>query len=452
MITGLSAKNFKSWESLEGFKLAGLTGVFGANSSGKTSIIQLLLLLKQTVLSSNRFQVFDFGRSYVDLGSFKDIVFNHDVSKQFKFELQMQLPRRHEIHDPEDAESILFDSETLHFHCAVTSTKKGAPLLDSFTYDFGGNLFKLGRKPDRSVVDLTHTGSPFQFKRTRGRKWELPLPVKFYGFPDQVWAYYQNARFLSDFELLLEEQLRGLLYLGPIREFPQREYKWSGVEPNDMGMRGDKAVDALLASRESGRKIGRGKGKKRMSVEEYVGFWLKELNLIHDFRVERIGDDSNLYRVMVKKTAHSPEVLITDVGFGVSQLLPVLTICYYAPSGSTIIIEQPEIHLHPVVQAGLADVFIDAVKHNQVQIIVESHSEYLLRRLQRRIAEQDLKESDAALYFCHHDGRKSILTSLELDLFGSIRNWPDGFFGNDIEEISKIHEAVKRRLHGVDSD
>ena len=63
-------------------------------------------------------------------------------------------------------------------------------------------------------------------------------------------------------------------------------------------------------------------------------------------------------------------VTSTDVGFGVSQILPVITLCYYAPPGSILLLEQPEIHLHPSVQAGLADVFIDAIKTRGIQIIL----------------------------------------------------------------------------------
>ena len=106
----------------------------------------------------------------------------------------------------------------------------------------------------------------------------------------------------------------------------------------------------------------------------------------------------------MRKSAGGPETLITDVGFGVSQILPVLVLCFYAPKGSTIILEQPEIHLHPAVQAGLADVLIDAYKRRDVQIIVESHSEHFLRRLQRRVAEEALPNDDLAVYFCENAG------------------------------------------------
>ena len=115
------------------------------------------------------------------------------------------------------------------------------------------------------------------------------------------------------------------------------------------------------------------------------------------------------------------------MGIGVSQVLPVLVLCYYVPEGSTIILEQPELHLHPAVQAGLADVFIDVIKNRKVQILLESHSEHLLRRLQRRIAEEAFTPDDAALYFCEMSGGESQLTQLEIDMFGNIHNWPMTF-------------------------
>ena len=148
---------------------------------------------------------------------------------------------------------------------------------------------------------------------------------------------------------------------------------------------------------------------------------------------------------MVKKDSTASEVLITDVGFGVSQILPVLTLCYYVPEGSVVILEQPEIHLHPSVQAGLADVFVDAIKQRHIQIVLESHSEHLLQRLQRRIAEESLDVKDTALYFCAAHNGASSLTALDVDLFGNILNWPPGFFGDQFGEIAAMQKAVIAR-------
>ncbi|GAA3926279.1 hypothetical protein GCM10022406_10210 [Hymenobacter algoricola] len=129
-----------------------------------------------------------------------------------------------------------------------------------------------------------------------------------------------------------------------------------------------------------------------------------------------------------------------------SQLLPVLVLLFYVPEGSTIILEQPEIHLHPAVQAGLADVFIDAIKRRNVQIILESHSEHLLQRLQRRLAEEALPTDQVKLYFTDFVGAASTLTPLDLDPFGNIRNWPKNFFGDSFADASAMMDAeLKRR-------
>ena len=169
------------------------------------------------------------------------------------------------------------------------------------------------------------------------------------------------------------------------------------------------------------------------------------MGLIHSFSLKQIAENRKDYEFRVKKSATSAEVLITDVGFGVSQILPVLVLCYYVPEGSTILLEQPEIHLHPSVQAGLADVLIDVVKERRVQIIVESHSEHLLRRLQRRIAEQALAPDMTALYFCRIDDGTSRIEQLNVDLLGNITNWPQGFFGDEVADLVAMTEAAMRR-------
>jgi hypothetical protein len=118
-------------------------------------------------------------------------------------------------------------------------------------------------------------------------------------FPDQVRAYYQNTSFLSDLELQFEELFARLFYLGPLRDYPRRQYSWAGAQPADMGRRGERVVDALLASRESGEKPSRGKGKKRQTLEERVAEWLEELGLIHSFQVRPVTEGGRLFQVWV---------------------------------------------------------------------------------------------------------------------------------------------------------
>lgn len=452
MITNMYLENFKSWKEEVNLRMAPITGLFGSNSSGKTSLLQLLLMLKQTTESPDRTQVLHLGddKSLVELGTYKDIVFDHKLDASLRWGLTWDLGSELKVDDPEHKGKVLFKGKSMALHTKIEQNGAGRMVVNSTKYMFDSHEFFMKRKAKQKnqyelVSEPTSGTHGFKFKRTQGRPWDLPAPMKCYGFPDQVRAYYQNAGFLADFELAFEELFSRVYYLGPLRDYPKRQYTWAGAQPADMGRRGEKVVDALLASRDRKESISRGKGLKRFTLEEYVAWWLKELNLIHSFSVQPITEESNLYRVMVQKAPGSAEVLLTDVGFGVSQILPVLTICYYVPEGSTIIMEQPEIHLHPSVQAGLADVFIDAIEKRKVQIILESHSEYLVKRLQRRIAEERLASEAAALYFCDMMGGRSRLVELELDLFGTVTNWPKDFFGDQFEEMAATTRAQMQR-------
>jgi predicted ATPase len=454
MLESLSIKNFKSWVEVDDLRLGRITGFFGTNSSGKTSLLQLILLLKQTAEASDRSLPLDLGdeKSLVELGTFKDVLHDHDLSKSLEWGLQWTLPKPLVVADPDHEEATLFQGSEIRQAGEVAwrnSSGPGRMFTRRIDYTFADRTFEMKQKSARpEQYDLTSRGPDFEFKRSRpGRAWPLPAPVKSYGFPDQVRGYFRNASFLSDLELAFEKLLENVFYLGPLREYPRRQYTWAGGNPSDMGRRGEKVVDALLASRDRGKTIksGKGRGSSSLTVEEQVGYWLKELKLVHSFEVRPVAADSKLYEVMVQRSEHSAPVLITDVGFGVSQILPVLTLCYYAPKGATLVFEQPEIHLHPSVQQGLADVFIHASQVRGVQIILESHSEHLLRRLQRRIAEGALMSEDTALYFSQMAGDRSEITPLELDDFGSIKNWPKDFFGDELGEVAATQQAILKR-------
>ena len=239
----------------------------------------------------------------------------------------------------------------------------------------------------------------------------------------------------------------GIFYLGPLREYPQREYRWSGASPVDVGSRGEHSVDAILAATSRNEKRNLQPRFRLISFQEMVAYWLQELELIHSFEIKEIAQGSNLYHALVRANESSPETMLTDVGFGVSQVLPVLVLLYYVPDGSIVLMEQPEIHLHPSVQSGLADIMLAVAKRRRIQIIVESHSEHLLRRFQRRAAEGNVPASDLKLYFVNNDDGVAKLNDLTLNEFGEIENWPDRFFGDEVGEIAAISKAsLGRRI------
>jgi predicted ATPase len=303
---------------------------------------------------------------------------------------------------------------------------------------------------DLKASPVEGSKSDFSFLRSKGRAWQLPGPIKSYAFPDQARTYFQNAGFLADLEAAYEVELDKIFYLGPLREFPKRDYLWARSRPTDVGQRGEKAIDAILAATEA--KATRNlKPKTRLKpFQEMIAYWLREMGLIESFSVVEIAPGSNRWQARVKTRAGASEVLLTDIGFGVSQVLPVVTLLQYVPEGSTVILEQPEIHLHPLAQAGLADVLIQAATHRNVQIILESHSEHLLLRLQRRIAEESISSDAVKLYFCDAPRGISTVTPLELDLFGNIKNWPDKFMGDSFQESAFAEMARLKRMKAAE--
>ncbi len=453
MLTRLKLNHFKAWRELD-ITFGQITGLFGTNSSGKSSLIQWLLLLKQTKNATDMGLVLDLGAhgQYVNLGSFKDIIHRHDTDTPLEWQLAWSFDDYDlRITDSSDKRNTpLFAADSIQIRGVIQQDAKRLTATE-LEYRFAEHNIRLKPKmagETEYALDIDGPeGSEFRFLRTKGRPWALPGPVKNYRFPDQARTYHQNADFLSDFEAEYEAMIDRIFYLGPLRDHPRRDYHWSGASPTDVGLRGERTMDAILAATAANEQRNLGKRTHYKPFQEIIAHWLRKLGLIHEFRVEEIGEESNLYRAHVRQQAKGPEALLTDVGFGVSQVLPVLVLLYYVPEGSTLLLEQPEIHLHPSVQSGLADAILSAATTRNLQVIVESHSEHLLKRLQRRVAEGKHPASTVNLYFCSQHKGEAHLDNLRLNNYGEIENWPENFFGDDFSEIAAIQKAsLKRRM------
>ena len=447
MLNRLKVENFKAWREAD-LTLGKVTGLFGTNSAGKSSLLQFLLLLKQTRNATDRGLVLDFGgpADLVNLGTFTDVVHGHDEDARIRWLLDWTLPEVLEFEDQDNPErGPVLAGDCLTTQCEV-GLRQARPWPYRLEYRFSETGFRLEPRPDsEEQFDLATDGENYRFVRTQGRPWPLPHPIKTYLFPNQVKSYYQNSDFLGDFELAYENLMDSLYYLGPLREYPRRDYQWTGAGPNDVGQRGERTIDAILAATARGEDRSLGYRRRRKLFQEMIAYWLIELGLVREFRLEEIAEGTNLYRAMVKTSPSSVPTALTDVGFGVSQVLPALVLLYYVPEGSTVLMEQPEIHLHPAVQSGLADVMLNVSKVRNVRIIVESHSEHLMRRLQRRVAEQEASSEDVKLYFVSSQRGQARISDLALNEWGEIENWPENFFGDEMGEISAITEASLRR-------
>ncbi|MBM7112852.1 DUF3696 domain-containing protein [Archangium primigenium] len=464
MLTRLRIQNFKAWQDTGDIRLAPLTVFFGTNSSGKTSLLQFLLMLKQTVQSTDRRRALNFGdsRSLVDLGVWPEMVFRHEPSRTIEFSLEL-FPTRSMWLDRligrDGAESMSFaasigsvDSENERaelksYNYRHMSSPDGPLELGAQRMGLNQYQIQFSPAPPAPPYSQVISAIPVHFNGIRINPTETNISQ--YGLKVFMEDNY-------DLQESLAQNLDSIRYLAPVRIPPSRLYTWAGDAPEDVGPDGELIIEALLASRE--RMFTSPSEEQHFQLEVLVAKWLQCLGLLDSFDIKSIAPNRKEYEVLVRAMGMKDAVNLTDVGFGVSQVLPVLVQLLYVERGSTLIFEQPELHLHPRAQSALADIFIEALKMQEntqmggekrdIQLLVETHSEHFLRRLQRRIAEQNLSPSDVALYFCKPGPEGSTIEELKLDDFGNITNWPENFFGDEVGDLAAMTEAAMKRQLG----
>jgi hypothetical protein len=228
----------------------------------------------------------------------------------------------------------------------------------------------------------------------------------------------------------ISEMLQSLDYLGPLRERPRRLYMVSGETPQEVGQRGQFAPELLF--------------RADASFRRRVARWLRRMDLGVAIGAPEIGDDA--FSIELKRYAQSPWVNMADSGFGVSQVLPLIVQSLRADHEGLLIAEQPEIHLNPRIQALLADLFVSTASDRR-PIIVETHSEHLVLRLRRLIAEGSIESKDVALYFTEKTGDESTIREVPILEDGRIRpdTWPSGFFEESLTQALGLAQAQMRK-------
>ena len=424
MLHKIGLENFKGWRQLD-IDLAPITFLFGGSSSGKTALLQALLLLKQTASGFDPKQHINFGgrrRDYVDFGSYQDLVYGHDTSRHIGLRLSW------------DPLTAFYEQVQNSIDYAVSwrlNSDIFIETLDYFIHSADSENYHAKVKHNEGGKYLLEVSTPIAVE-------DMPVssPESCYILPDEILPklaadYLFLNRFVNrEFEILMDQ----LLYLGPLRQYPKRYYQWTGerksqvIEPD-----GADAMAALISA-----------ARDNESLQEDVANWLKQLGLVDGFSIKSTDARERFYEVTVK--IGDAESALMDVGFGVSQVLPVIAMLLSAPAGSIILLEQPELHLHPNAQSALADLMLHAAEKRGLQLIVESHSEHLLRRLQRRIAEVEqefARPENIKMYFCAPGKTGSTICEVKLDKYGQIANWPPNFMG-DIS--GDLHEMLKAAL------
>lgn len=229
-------------------------------------------------------------------------------------------------------------------------------------------------------------------------------------------------------------------YLGPLREEPQVVSK-SGARSRvtPVGVRGELTAE-LLATRTSLVRYWDWDQKERRSdLTAAVSLWSKHLGIGESVSVEDQGKLGRGLRISVNGIARD----LTMIGVGASQLLPVVTVVLDAPPKSIVLLEQPELHLHPSVQSRLGDFLLFA--RPDVCIIVETHSEYLITRIRRWVAEQRVERSDVHILFAEPLDDGTEVRELRITELGNLDDWPMGFFDSQEQESRAIVRAISRR-------
>lgn len=365
--------------------LAPLTLVFGPNSAGKSTLISTLTLLAQSV-SPSPSRVLVMNGPLVDAGSFRMAVHQHDETLPLTLGLGYRPPTPGGLAE----------------HVLGTGNRE---IALEFAWD-----------PARRIPTARTLAATVQ-----GQRSVIPLPVR----ADDAATAQRRQALLEE----LIEVLGKIAYLGPMRARPERTHNVGLGITDYVGPEGEGLAEVLDA---------------RPELVEEVNVWLDRLGVGYALRLlspqsrEVVNAAGDFSVIGLLDTRQQPPVLVSAraVGYGVGQLTPVVAQCLLSERG-TVVVEQPEVHIHPRLQAAVGDLFIHSVLERKNQVLVETHSEHLVLRLLRRVREGVLRPDDLAIKYVetHEDGA-AFVCDLEVDEDGDLSGgWPGSFFAERMDEL-----------------
>lgn len=418
-ITELKVSGFKSIRAEQSIEIRPLTILAGANSSGKSSIIQPLLLLKQTLEV-----LYDPGTLLIDGVNVKfsdtsQIFFNNGIEaeKQFSISLSMdkiaysavfskgkqyglQIDRSIWKHD--DAQLILLpemSNDDIGKALEASDYLRFTAISDQVEW----KMLSLQNKQTRFFLDV--------------RTPEFQLSNHFFDYPG----------------ILRPIQL--VIHVPGLRGTPQRTYPITGTGPNFPGTFDPYTASLILKW-----------GDEKSPLLTKLGEHLRLLGLTSSVEAKLRGDTQvELFvgRLPHPTPNHEPDLVnIADVGFGVSQTLPVLVALLVAEPGQFVYLEQPELHLHPRAQVGLATILVEAANRG-VRVVLETHSSLLLTGIQTLVAGGTLAADKVKLHWFTRDAMgETKVSSAELDRAGTFGEWPEDFTDVELEAQSEFIDAA----------
>jgi len=474
-ISNLALANFRSFGSHVEIPMRKITLLYGQNSAGKSSILKSLLLLKQSFESGLRSgragsRSMIFSGEHVDLGSYRTTVSGHDLSRQVSVGVTMKsAPRSPSDEEPAQGDSVTWTMGESPDELSLDLGLKGRRLrfyrwkadsrsrwlLDRSSIDallellnphetllaqddwvistlnmgggivpvFSGNLFPRSLDGLVAVTGDRNAQPPpgVDIIKNRGSSHnDDSIPTYRMDWASESWMTLHQEMFSS-----LRDTFESLTHIGPLRREPQRFERYVPTEDQVVGASGAQMLSHMF---------------ERPSLVTQVNNYLGSMQLPYRIRVKPLGSQETVgavvYLTLVNQ-ATGLEVSPSDVGVGYSQVLPLIAQSVLS-RGSIVCVEQPELHLHPAMQARLGDMFIDqALGGNNVQFIIETHSESLMLRILRRIRERRLTPEDVqVVYVDQAEGGDSVVHDLLIHESGEfLTEWPRGFFDERLEEI-----------------
>lgn len=506
MIEKITINNFKSLREIDNLEIAPITVLCGTNSCGKSSFLESILFLKQNnevvkqgiLFNGDYTKLGNFSNVVYNHDTennviYYEVTFNcHGGTKMAP--LIALVTRNEKMIDCSNAK-IKISVQLSELESAESDFRSVDTQIDSYhfelVYDDDKSDFSLEKKDDGYVLSYhitaptvveeyypqsamsqylyqknrKYTKAKLKIKRTglliRGShtfKGYLPDADEIYdslytlrfddviGGPKKLEEYTKVRQFIYTSNSVVSSLFGAISYIGPLREAPARRYIYDNT-PLGIGNKGENAAYILETEQDHITDITFSFDTEtqkfvmmpNMKLKDAVDLWMSFMG-IKSFSTKQ---DNDVIRVSLKDiNTGATDVNIADVGFGISQVFPMVLEGLRIGSGSALILEQPEIHLHPKLQMQIAD-FLIAMALSKRQLIVETHSDHLVNRLIRRVVEDDSGQlSDLIrVYFVTPSSGGACFTPVEIDECQGIVNWPEGFFDQSATEQEQIIKA-----------
>ncbi len=473
----VSIHNFKSIRSLIDFELKPFTVLSGVNSSGKSSFIQFLLLLKQTIDLDSSQKLLSLNGDLYQVKEFQDILFNKDLSNKLKVSFDFNKSEIVPIENPKRIN--IFDSFA-DYHCIIeitydhfeekefinefmvkfilpegdkreqyikfinTRNGKNEHAIDTNTGIFSNELFF--EKP--TITNIVYSSIyPNQYETLR-----IIETTDNDGNPVKEEIRTSEVSKIDGIKVLVDYFFKNISYIGPLREKPRDDYSFSGSNKY-VGVNGEFVAQVLenyakepvqyntITLKEDGIDY----LLTESTLLDGVKYWMCDVfGIASNIYSEKVNDN---YKIVLVSDS-GLKTTIKHVGFGISQLLPIIVEGLRLGKGSTLILEQPEIHLHPKLQSLLFDFLYGLIKQGK-SVLIETHSDHFITRMRRRIAE-DLSNSitkNVNLTFIETNKGKNLFRSIDLDDYGTLNYFPTDFIEQSNVELKAIVKAqMKKRI------